>query len=470
MIALDSDVSGHISVTIVHLNFKTQSCGIFVPVCATAASLERRSCLQVDLAAFLQLLLGLHRIPKAAMWLCGECCPLPTSATGLYKFLVQALILGLLYATLQMASLAAVLPGPVSLVVGILSVTILIYGILITVIVCKSKNEAWMQPMYSTILPCVIINLVMELVLFIFGIFQILLAYIPGEFVANVRLLRGLRMLRLLPLVEIVCWVVCICKVRPLAASSAPVLKSDAHGPKVKASQRKALERKVAKACAPPPPPPQPLAPPPLFAKVEPSVTSVMGLLTSFKVTLGGSDTAMYIAYDSVVKFTGDAIVNAANEGCLGGGGIDGEIGRRGGETLYAARHALPVLDGGRRCPTGDAKITVAGDLPCSKVIHAVGPTFGYSPCVADHADKLELLEGAYKNSMERARENELKSVGFCILSAGIFRGGCPLKVVIETGLMTIAKNTYPGLETVVFCGFTPQEQAELDGFAARVA
>ena len=46
----------------------------------------------------------------------------------------------------------------------------------------------------------------------------------------------------------------------------------------------------------------------------------------------------------------------------------------------------------------------------------------------------------AYKNAMERARENELRSVGFCILSAGIFRGGCPLKVVIETGLETIAK------------------------------
>ena len=166
------------------------------------------------------------------MWLCGECCPLPTSATGLYKYLLQALILGLLYAILQMASLAAALPGPVSLVVGILSITILIYGILITVIVCKSKNEAWMRPMYSTVLSCVIINLVMELVLFIFGIFTILLAYNPGEF-ANVQLLRGLRMLRLLPLVEMVCWVVCTCKMRPVAASSAqpPVLKSDAHGP-----------------------------------------------------------------------------------------------------------------------------------------------------------------------------------------------------------------------------------------------
>ena len=105
-------------------------------------------------------------------------------------------------------------------------------------------------------------------------------------------------------------------------------------------------------------------------------------------------------------------------------------------------------------------------------MIHAVGPAFGYSPTLADHADKLELLEAAYKSAMERARENALKSVGFCILSAGIFRGGCPLKVkvVIETGLQTIAKTTYPGLETVVFCGFTPQEQAQLSDFANSVA
>ena len=51
-----------------------------------------------------------------------------------------------------------------------------------------------------------------------------------------------------------------------------------------------------------------------------------------------------------------------------------------------------------------------------------------------------------------------------------MIRGGCPLKVVIETGLETIAKNTYPGLKTVVFCGFTPQEQAQLSDFADSVA
>ena len=63
-----------------------------------------------------------------------------------------------------------------------------------------------------------------------------------------------------------------------------------------------------------------------------------------------------------------------------------------------------------------------------------------------------------------------MKSVGFCILSAGIFWGGCPLGVVIKKGLQTIAKNVYPGLETVVFCSFTPWEQDELSEVAKGIA
>lgn len=247
---------------------------------------------------------------------------------------------------------------------------------------------------------------------------------------------------------------------------------------KLKTSQRKALERKVAKACAPPV-----LArdsfehmndeqyAPPLFAKIESLFSEkVLGLSTPYKVTLGGSQTVLYIAFDSVVTFTGDAIVNAANEGCLGGGGIDGEVNIRGGIELHKARQALPLINAHHRCKTGDAKITVAGNLPCSKVIHTVGPRFGCSPELAHHADNLDLLESAYKSAMERACENGLKSVGFCILSAGIFRGDCPLNVVIQKGLETIAKNVYPGLETVVFCGFTPSEQSELSKIAVTIA
>ena len=62
-----------------------------------------------------------------------------------------------------------------------------------------------------------------------------------------------------------------------------------------------------------------------------------------------------------------DAIVNAANEGSVGGGGIDGEVNYRGGYVLEEARRALPLNGSYKRCETGDAKITVAGDLPCSK-------------------------------------------------------------------------------------------------------
>eukprot|EP00666_Eupelagonemidae_sp_cell4sb_P003263 gene3264-8066_t len=66
---------------------------------------------------------------------------------------------------------------------------------------------------------------------------------------------------------------------------------------------------------------------------------------------------------------------------------------------------------------------------------------------VEDHDANLNMLENAYKNSMLRARECGLKTVAFCILSAGIFRGNCPLKTVLKRGMDAIAKNTYPGLE-----------------------
>ena len=200
-----------------------------------------------------------------------------------------------------------------------------------------------------------------------------------------------------------------------------------------------------------------------------------MGLNTSFKVQLGRSDAVLYLAFDSVLNFTGDAIVNAANVECLGGGGIDGAVNALGGHVLKQARFALPLIGVTNvRCETGDAKITVAGGLPCSYVIHAVGPNFVYSE--TEHEVELQLLESAYKNSMDRAREKHIKSVGFCILSAGIYRGSCPLSVVIKTGRLAIARHAYPGLQTVVFCGFTSEERAVISdvaktgGFSAVVS
>eukprot|EP00966_Prymnesium_polylepis_P131884 3049862-Prymnesium_polylepis.2 len=172
---------------------------------------------------------------------------------------------------------------------------------------------------------------------------------------------------------------------------------------KVKASQRKALERKVIKASAPPvepveTPPETPAAsPPPLFRQITLQPVNVFGIQSTCQISLGRCDATLHIAFDSVLKFHGDAIVNAANTGCLGGGGIDGMVNDLGGDELFQARKALPVIvtDEGysMRCETGDAKITIAGQLPCSKVIHAVGPRF----TSAGHEENLIKLELAYK-------------------------------------------------------------------------
>lgn len=184
------------------------------------------------------------------------------------------------------------------------------------------------------------------------------------------------------------------------------------------------------------------------------------GLKCVQEVTLNNKSTNLTIAYDGVTNCTTGAIVNAANEGCLGGGGIDGRICDLGGPALDAARRALPTIDGspfGPRCKTGDAKITIAGNLPCDKVIHAVGPVFGHTP---PFDASLSLLADAYKSALTLARAEGLTKVAFCIISAGIFRGSCPLDNIIKTGITAIAANVYPELERVYFCAFTPQEQA----------
>ena len=103
--------------------------------------------------------------------------------------------------------------------------------------------------------------------------------------------------------------------------------------------------RKVTKVCAPieEAAPLVPAAPPPLFGNATEEGKFVMGLMTSFKVQLGRSNAVLYLAFDGVLNFTGDAIVNATNEGCLGDGGIDGEVSYRGGTELQKAREFRPL-------------------------------------------------------------------------------------------------------------------------------
>ena len=203
----------------------------------------------------------------------------------------------------------------------------------------------------------------------------------------------------------------------------------------------------------------------PPFSEVRDVDVTIDGLKCVQELQVRGSSAILTIAADSVTNCNTGAIVNAANEGCLGGGGIDGRISDLGGATLYEARCALPLVPGtSARVLTGDAKATIAGDLPCDYVIHAVGPNF----CHYESQDKaMGLLENAYKNAMLRASEYKLKKVAFCILSAGIFRGDCSLREIISAGLDSIAQSVYPELERVYFCAFTDLEQQTVQELTA---
>ena len=116
-----------------------------------------------------------------------------------------------------------------------------------------------------------------------------------------------------------------------------------------------------------------------------------------------------------------DAIVNAANESLLGGGGVDGAIHRAAGPGLLAECRTL----GG--CPTGDAKVTGGHDLPARWVIHTVGPV--YDP----GRDQSATLRSCYTSSLAVADGLEAATVAFPLISAGAY--GWPLENAIRQAL-----------------------------------
>jgi O-acetyl-ADP-ribose deacetylase (regulator of RNase III) len=140
------------------------------------------------------------------------------------------------------------------------------------------------------------------------------------------------------------------------------------------------------------------------------------------QITIG--ETTLELVKGNIVQQEVDAIVNAANTGLAGGGGVDGAIHRAGGKSIMEECRAL------QGCATGSAKATGPGDLPVKWVIHAVGPFY------SNRAKDPELLASAYRSSLEIAVQKECDSIAFPSLSTGAYR--YPLHEAAPIALGTI--------------------------------
>lgn len=136
--------------------------------------------------------------------------------------------------------------------------------------------------------------------------------------------------------------------------------------------------------------------------------------------------TDIKIIQGDITKMKADAIVNAANNSLLGGGGVDGAI------HAAAGPHLLEECMTLHGCHTGDAKITLGYDLPAKHVIHTVGPVY------SGKSSDCDMLRTCYRNSLDLAKKADLHSIIFPAISTGAF--GFPAKIAAEIAYDTIAE------------------------------
>ena len=164
----------------------------------------------------------------------------------------------------------------------------------------------------------------------------------------------------------------------------------------------------------------------------------------------------MRIETGDITKLEVDAIVNAANETMLSGGGVDHAIHEAAGPELAEACRATPEVSAGVRCPTGEARITPGFRLPAQYVIHTVGPVYegGFN-------GEPGLLGDCYKSALKLAVEHDCQSIAFPSISTGAF--GYPIREAASVAIATVRQFLQDRGVTmdVIFCCFN-KEDAEV--------
>lgn len=148
-----------------------------------------------------------------------------------------------------------------------------------------------------------------------------------------------------------------------------------------------------------------------------------------------------------ITSLTIDAVVNAANESLLGGGGVDGAIHRAAGPEL---REECKLLHG---CETGQAKVTAGFGLKTKFVIHTVGPVWQ-----GGQQGEAELLASCYRQCIELAEQHNISSIAFPAISTGVF--GYPKQAATEIAVATISEAVQGTavIGEVVFCCFSTSD------------
>ena len=154
------------------------------------------------------------------------------------------------------------------------------------------------------------------------------------------------------------------------------------------------------------------------------------------------------VIFGDITRQAADAIVNAANESLLGGGGVDGAIHSAAGKELEMACRKIHDEKGG--CKTGDAVITTGGNLPAKFVIHTVGPVWR-----GGKQKEPELLSNAYLSSLRLAAENGIRTIAFPNISTGIY--GFPKEQASKIAVSAVEdflNNNKTSIENVIFVCF----------------